>query len=171
VKCVTQVVDGCVLASPFEEEAMRGIMSAALLMVACGSTGNQQMIEVSGTTPKGGDLEVHEVQSAGITVKLIEYGGGDLFKFDVKNLSTQPVLVDRDAVEMITATGERRQRLPGGTETSYALQPASAHHVNVRFDMSIAQQGDTVHFDFARALQLAGGGTVAFPQQIAVKFY
>jgi hypothetical protein len=129
------------------------------------------MIEVSGTTPKGETPEVHEVQSAGITVKLIEYSGGDLFKFDVKNLSTQAVLVDRDAVEMITPTGERRQRLPGGTETSYTLQPASAHHVNVRFDMSIAQEGDTVHFDFARALQLAGGATVTFPQQLAVRFH
>ena len=148
---------------------MRWMMAVSLALMACGTTGNPQMVEVAGTTPAGTPApEVREAQAAGVTVKLLEYAGGDLFEFDVKNLGMQPLLVDRDAVEMILPTGDRRQRLPGGAATSYTIQPASAHHVNVRFDMSSLQPGDLMRFDFAHALQIPGGANI--PLTIAARY-
>jgi len=110
------------------------------------------------------------VQNAGVTVRLSEYQGGDLFAFDVKNLTAQPLLVDRDAVEMITPSGQRLRRLPGGSESAYTLQPAGAHRVNLRFSMADVRQGDLVRFDFGPALQAVGGATVAVPP-LSIKYF
>ena len=149
---------------------MRWIVMASLALAACGTTQSTQMIEVQNPTPKGASQpEVLEVQASGITVKLLEYAGGGLFELDVKNVGAQTLLVDRDAIELITPLGERRLREPGGAATSYTIPPMSAHHVNVRYDMSTVQSGDVVRLDFAKALQLPGGATV--PLTLSVKYY
>lgn len=149
---------------------MRWIVAASLALVACGTTQSTQMVEVDNPPAKGAQpVEVREAQASGITVKLLEYGGGGLFELDVKNVGTQTLLVDRDAIEMITPLGERRLREPGGAATSYTIPPMSAHHVNVRYEMSTVQQGDVVRLDLTKALQLPGGATV--PLTLAVRYY
>jgi hypothetical protein len=129
-----------------------------------------EMADVTGNTTTPQTPEVREVQNAGVTVRLGEYKGGDIFSFEVKNLSAQPLLVDRDAIELITPGGTHLKRLPGGAVAAYTLQPASQQSVRVRFSAEELRQGDVVRFDFAKAVQAVGGATVAIPP-LAVKYF
>jgi hypothetical protein len=80
---------------------------------------------------------------------------GDTFKFNVVNLSDQPMLVDRDAITLSTPSGTRR-REPGGLASSYTIPPSGAHDVFVRFSLSELESGSQVSVDFARAIRIAG---------------
>src|SRR5205814_6757973 len=122
------------------EESMTRFVPALLLslplwVAACATSNSTQMAEVPG--PSSGPnavKEVGEVQNANVSVRLQRYDGGDLFEFTVKNLSAERLVVDRDAVEMLSPTGARLLRLPGGTEAAYQVPSAGVHRVNLRFD-------------------------------------
>jgi hypothetical protein len=123
-------------------------MRPALLSVflfACATPQSTQMVEVA-TPMTNAAPEVREVQNANVTVRVIDYKGGD-----------------------VTPAG-RQRRLPGGTANLYTLPPAGFHRVNVRFDVSSIHQGEMVQVDFTPALQRVGGGTIAMPP-IALKYF
>lgn len=88
---------------------------------------------------------------------------GDTFKFNVVNLSDQPMLVDRNAVTLSTPGGTR-SREPGGLASSYTIPPSGAHDVFVKFSLSELEPGTQVSVDFARAIRIAGGDPVPVEQ-------
>ena len=139
------------------------LLSLSVAFAACATPSSTQMTEVANASTAKDRSETREVQNANVTVRVAQYDGGDLFIFDVKNLSTTPLLVDCDSVELVTATGARQRRLPGGTDAMYTIQPAAYHRVNVRFDVSDVRPGDLVKFDFTAALQVPGGGKLPMP--------
>jgi hypothetical protein len=80
-------------------------MRPALLSVflfACATPQSTQMVEVA-TPMTNAAPEVREVQNANVTVRVIDYKGGD-----------------------VTPAG-RQRRLPGGTANLYTLPPAGFH--------------------------------------------
>jgi hypothetical protein len=124
------------------------------------------MVPVEGVHQVDRPAEVHEVQAGNISVRLVEYQRGNLFVFEVRNLSPQPIIIDRDAVEMLVPAGGRVRRLPGGLASAYSLPPAGFHRVNVKFDMSLLATNDYARFDFSSALQLVGGARLQVPQLV-----
>jgi hypothetical protein len=105
--------------------------------------------------------EAREVSASGIKLRLVRVFD-DIITCEVINLGAEPVLVDRDAIVMVTAAGERRHRLAGGLQTAYQVPPAGSHVVNVRYNLDGVLADDVVRIDFGRAL-LRGGAPVAVP--------
>ncbi len=141
---------------------LRVIAISCLLAAGCATSQTTEMVEVKTPPSQPRPAEQLEVHNENLTVRA-EYQGGDIFEFIVKNLRPEPVMVDRDAVELVLPTGQRMRRLPGGAGSLYTLQPAGFHRVNVRFDVSSLHVGDVVQIDFSPALQLVGGRTVTMP--------
>lgn len=135
---------------------MRWMLVASLALVACGTTQSTQMVEVANASPHGGPApEVHETQGSGIKLRLVSIFG-DIITCEVINLTAEPVLVDRDAVVLVTPTGERRSRLPGGAQTTYQVPPSGSHVVNVRYDLGGMLDEDVAQLDFSHAVLRAG---------------
>jgi hypothetical protein len=143
---------------------MRWSWLGACLLLACATSQSTPMVEVGDSLVLAGQpAEVHEVQEGNISVRLINYSSGNLFVFEVRNLSEMPIIVDRDAVEMVLPGGAHKRRLPGGLASAYSIKPAEIHRVNVKFDVSELQATDIVRFDFTPALQLIGGARLQMP--------
>jgi hypothetical protein len=147
------------------------VLSASACLAACATSSSTPMTEIAGPSAgPGATAEVPEVQKDNVTVRVHNYEGGDIFEFDVKNLSAEPLVVDRDLVEMISPAGGRTRRLPGGAASAYSVPSAGAQQVNVRYDMSATTRGDLVRFDFSRAIQRVGGATLAIPH-VVIKYH
>jgi hypothetical protein len=80
---------------------------------------------------------------------------GEIFKFNVANLSDQSMLVDRDAITLATSAGPRK-RESGGMGSTYTISPGGAHDVFVKFSLSELEPGSQVSVDFGRAIRIAG---------------
>jgi hypothetical protein len=154
-------------------DAIAAIALVGLLggvVVGCASSQSTQMVEIaSGPQDSRSVAEVHEVQYGNVSVRLLDYEGGDLFKFEIKNLSPLPIIVDRDAVELVVAGEGPRPREPGGARNAYSLPVGGVQVVSVRFDMATVSLGEAVKIDFSPALQMVGGSRVPV-SAIVVKF-
>ena len=102
-----------------------------------------------------------QTQGANVRVGLVRIFG-DIITCEVVNLGNDPVLVDRDAIQLITPTGERRARLPGGAQSTYGIPGAGSHVVNLRFDLEGVLADDVVQLDFTHAI-LRNGQPVSVP--------
>jgi hypothetical protein len=105
--------------------------------------------------------ETKQTEGAGVRVGLVRIYN-DIITCEVVNLGRDPVLVDRDAVVMVTPSGERRARLPGGAQSTYGIPGSSSHVVNVRYDLDGVLDDDVVQLDFSHAI-LRDGQPLAAP--------
>jgi hypothetical protein len=141
--------------------ALACVCVAGFLVGGCASSQSTQMVEIaSGPDARQGGGEVLLVQYGNVSVRLLDYVSGDRFRFEVKNLSTLPIIIDRDAIELVTHAEGPRSREPGGSRNSYSLPVGGVQNVDVRFDMSSVDQGELVKIDLSPALQTVGGGRV-----------
>ena len=109
---------------------------------------------------------VVEVASvAKVAIKEIDV---DIVEMTVWNNSKDPLVIDRDAIMLVTRTGPRT-RLPGGVAHSYTLPPGTAHEVNVRFDWRGLTPGDTVLIKVDTALTVFGKPIAIEPLEIIVR--
>jgi hypothetical protein len=122
----------------------------------CATSPQQTAMAPVDTSP-----EAREVSVEGIKVRLVRIYG-DIITCEVINLAAEPVLVDRDAIELVTPTGEHRKRLPGGAQTTYQVPPSGSHVVNVRYDLAGVLDEDVARLDFSHAV-LRAGQPVAVP--------
>jgi hypothetical protein len=88
---------------------------------------------------------------AGVRV-LVKAQDDDLFKLEVINYGSYPIVVDRDRVVLFTASGPRA-RVAGGFGGVYNVPPGGRHALNVRFKLGGIRAGERV------ALSLAGAVT------------
>ena len=88
---------------------------------------------------------------AGVRV-LVKAQDDELFKLEVINYGSAPILIDRDRVVLFTASGPRA-RVPGGLGNVYDVPPGGRHALNVRFKLGGIRAGERV------ALSLAGAVT------------
>lgn len=91
----------------------------------------------------------------GVARVLLREIDGDILKFSVLNVSGAPMVVLRDQIVLVTPLGVRA-RSSGGVSSTYNIAPATAHDVNVRFDLSDLAPGDVVQVRFETALLVGG---------------
>jgi hypothetical protein len=91
---------------------------------------------------------------AGVRV-LVKAQDDDLFKLEVINYGSLPIVVDRDRVVMFTARGPRT-RVVGGLGTIYSVPPGGHHALNVRFKLGGIHAGERVAIALAGAITLDG---------------
>jgi hypothetical protein len=111
--------------------------------------------------------ETRQVTGQGIRLGVISIFN-DIISCEVVNLGSEPVLVDRDAIVMVTAAGERRSRLPGGAQATYGIVGSASHVVNVRYDLDGVLDDDVVQLDFSHAILRAGQPIAGIPS-LAIK--
>ncbi len=87
---------------------------------------------------------------------------GDILKFSVLNLSSQPMVVLRDQITLQTPYGTRARK-SGGVASTYNVAAGAAQDVNVRFAMGDLAPGDVVEVRFEQALLLAGSPVAIEP--------
>jgi hypothetical protein len=104
---------------------------------------------------------MRQTEGAGVRVGLVRVFG-DIITCQVVNLGKEPVVVDRDAIEMITATGEHRGRLAGGAGSTYGIPGAGSQVVNLRYDLGGVLDDEVVQLDFSHAI-VRNGQPVAVP--------
>ncbi|MCU1279971.1 MAG: hypothetical protein JWM53_3517 [bacterium] len=107
----------------------------------------------------GGCVSLHPVAPvvdgpAGVRV-LVRAQDDELFKLEVVNYGSYPIVVDRDRVVMFTATGPRT-RVAGGLGGIYDIPPGGHHALNVRFKLRGIQPGERVAIGLAGAVTLNG---------------
>lgn len=90
----------------------------------------------------------------------------DILEFTVWNNGTQPLVVDRDAILLVTDLGARK-RLAGGIAHSYTLKPGTAREVNVRYDWT-GLKNQLVRVSFDGALTINGKPLDISPIEIRV---
>jgi hypothetical protein len=139
------------------------IVAATLLAAACATTP-----QTTAMAPIEHRAEVHEIEAQNIKLRWLRTFEG-IITCEVINLGAQPVLVDRDAIVLVTPTGERRARIPGGLQTTYLVPPSGSHVVNVRYDLAGILDDDVAQLDFARAILLNGQPVPIPPLAIAPK--
>jgi len=139
-------------------------MLAALLAVAGCATSPQ----TTAMSPVDHRAEVRETAAADIRVRFVRTFDG-IITCEVINLGAQPVLVDRDAIVLVTPTGERRNRLPGGLQTTYQVPASGSHVVNVRYDLNGLLDNDIAQLDFATAILRDGKPIAIAPLAINPK--
>ena len=140
---------------------MKTLLLAFTLLVGCASTPPQTAME-----PVDHAAEAREVSANGVTLRLVRIFD-DIITCEVINLAGDPVLVDRDAIILVTPTGERRARLPGGIQTTYQVPASGSHVVNVRYNLDGILADDVARLDFTRAI-LRAGQPIALPP-LAIK--
>ncbi len=79
----------------------------------------------------------------------------DVFKLEVVNYGAAPIVVDRDRVVMLTATGSHT-RVTGGAGSRDDLPPGAHHTLDVRFRLGAIRPGDRVAISLAGAVTLNG---------------
>ena len=144
---------------------MKTTISAMLLVAVAGCATSPQTTAMA---PIDHRAEVRETAAADIKVRFVRTFDG-IITCEVINLGAEPLLVDRDAIVLVTPTGERRNRLPGGLQTTYQVPPSGSHVVNVRYDLSGVLDGDVAELDFGRAVLRAGQPVAVPPLAIAPK--
>jgi hypothetical protein len=92
----------------------------------------------------------------------------DIVEMTVWNNGNSPMVIDRDAIVLVTRTGPRT-RLPGGIAHSYTVEPGAAREVNVRFDWRGLAPGDTVQIKLDTALTIFGKPIPIAPLEIVVR--
>ncbi len=90
----------------------------------------------------------------------------DILEFTVWNNGTQPLVIDRDAVVLVTDLGVRK-RLPGGIAHSYTLQPGTARELNLRYDWA-GLRNTLVRVSFDNAITINGKPLDVSPIEIRV---
>jgi hypothetical protein len=98
-----------------------------------------------------------------VRVSLKKWSGGNLFVFEVINFGQQPILIDRNSVEIVFKDGTRKHRLAGGTADKYTVRTAEVQEVNAKFALPEGQEAQPVQFDFSNALLIAGKPTPIQP--------
>src|SRR5262245_20724389 len=122
---------------------MRSVVVAAMMLAvaACATTP-----QTTAMAPLEHRAEVHETEAQGIKLRWLRTFEG-IITCEVMNHGAQPVLVDRDAIVLVTPTRERRARLPGGMQTTYQVPPSGSHVVNVRYDLAGILDDDVAQLD------------------------
>ncbi|MCU1282971.1 MAG: hypothetical protein JWM53_6517 [bacterium] len=91
---------------------------------------------------------------AGVRV-LVKAQDDDVFRLEVVNYGSYPIIVDRDRVVMFTAGGPRT-RVAGGLGNIYNVPPGGHHALNVRFKLGGIHAGERVAIGLAGAVTLNG---------------
>ncbi len=86
---------------------------------------------------------------------LVKAQDDGVFKLEVINYGSDPILVDRDRVVMFTSAGPRA-RVPGGFGSIYELPPGGHHALNVRFKLDGIRTGERVAVSLAGAVTQNG---------------
>lgn len=86
---------------------------------------------------------------------LVKAQDDGVFKLEVINYGSYPILVDRDRVVMFTAAGPRA-RVPGGLGSVYDVPPGGHHALNVRFKLDGIRGGERVAVSLAGAVTQNG---------------
>ena len=86
---------------------------------------------------------------------LVKAQDDDLFKLEVINYGSYPIVVDRDRVVLFTASGPRA-RVAGGVGSVYNVPPGGHHALNVRFKLGGIHTGERVALSLAGAVTLNG---------------
>jgi hypothetical protein len=86
---------------------------------------------------------------------LVRAEDDDLFKLEVANYGTAPIVIDRDRVVMFTAAGART-RIAGGVGSVYDVAPGARHALNVRFELAGIRTGERVELSLAGAVTQNG---------------
>jgi hypothetical protein len=142
---------------------MRNVLVVGLLLAGCATTP-----PATAMAPIEHRAEAHETEAANIKLRWVRTFEG-IITCEVINLGADPVLVDRDAIMLVTPTGERRARLPGGLQTTYQVPPSGSHVVNVRYDLGGILDDDVAQIDFGSAILRAGKPVAVPPLAIAPK--
>lgn len=103
-----------------------------------------------------------QVEGDGVRVGLVSIFS-DIITCEVVNVGREPLVVDRDAVVMVTPLGERRIRVPGGLQSTYQIAGGGAHAVNVRFNLDGVLDDDVVQLDFSHAISRDGQPLTGLP--------
>ena len=96
-----------------------------------------------------------EARAEGLARVSVREVDDNIFKFSVLNLSKEILVVDRDAVRLVTPRGSR-ERAPGGVAHTYTIQPGGAHDLNVKFDLEGLGEGTEVSISFTDAILVGG---------------
>lgn len=107
----------------------------------------------------GGCVSLHPVAPvvdgpAGVRV-LVKAQDDEVFKLEVVNYGPYPIVIDRDRVVLLTASGPRA-RVPGGLGTLYTVVPGGRHGLNVRFKLGGIHTGERVALALAGAVSVNG---------------
>ena len=84
----------------------------------------------------------------------------DIYSFEVLNMSDHNLVIERDAIMLVTHDGERVRRQPGGVMGLYTVPPGGAQEVRVRYDKNATARA--AYIDFNGAL-LVDGRLVGMP--------
>jgi hypothetical protein len=91
-----------------------------------------------------------------------------MFTVNVSNCSQLPIVVNRDAIKMVTPAGVR-SRIPGGAASAYVIPPRAAHIVRVRFVGGGLQKGQQVELQLGDAIVATDGTQLHVPSLVLVQ--
>jgi hypothetical protein len=94
--------------------------------------------------------------------------GGNFIQTSVYNTSTRPIVVNRDAILLLTPAGPRA-RLPGGWSSTYEIQPGGHHLVRCIYYVADLRPGDLVQLSFAGAITRDGVPVPVDPIQLIMQ--
>ncbi|HVK67866.1 MAG TPA: hypothetical protein VM694_25575 [Polyangium sp.] len=100
-----------------------------------------------------------EVSAQSVRV-VVEDVDGDIIKLVVINESTKPMRIYRDRVTLMTPTKEQ-DRVPGGSDNLYTVEPGQSHKLYVRFDLSALEPNQSVELRMNKAV-MVGDGPINF---------
>jgi hypothetical protein len=130
-----------------------GWLMAALWITGCGPT----LMAVQQTADS----------ASGVRVVLTEVTG-NLVRVRLDNYSAMTLVVDRDAMVLVSSSGAVRGRMPGGAGRLFSLPPGYSHEVYARFDLVGLQPGDRLSVSFSGALSAEMGPVRVPPLPLAV---
>jgi hypothetical protein len=94
--------------------------------------------------------------------------GGNAIQTSVYNTSTRPIVVNRDAILLLTPSGPRA-RLPGGWSATYVIPPGEHHRVRCIYYVADLRPGDRVQLGFADAITREGAPVAVDPIELIVQ--
>ncbi len=126
------------------------------LTSGCATTQTTAMVPVANVSA------TRQVEGADVRVGLVSIFS-DIITCEVVNVGREPLVVDRDAVVMVTPLGERRTRVPGGLQSTYRIPGGGDHTVNLRFNLDGVLDDDVVQLDFSHAISRDGQPVTGLP--------
>lgn len=136
---------------------MRTLLCLVLVITSgCATTQTTAMVPVAKVSA------TRQVEGGDVRVGLVSIFS-DIITCEVVNAGREPLVVDRDAVVMVTPLGEQRTRVPGGLQSTYQIAGGGEHVVNLRFNLDGVLDDDVVQLDFSHAISRGGQPVTGLP--------